>query len=472
MITIQQVRQQIGVLESISANNERLIQLREYVKDPIFRKVLTYALDSRLTFHVKKFPKYQGPATTTPDEKIFNFLDTLNSKSGASNVEKKLLFDLSSSDPDTYEMVRRICNKDLKCGCGVKTVNKALLEENLPPIFYIPYCRCSTDSKIKNIIFPAICQEKEDGMFANIFIFEDGKIDILTREGKPVHQLELLKKRLRKRLPAEGFGRVYTGELLIMGPDLIPFSRKKGNGIFNSCLQKTADQGLANNAFISVWDSIPIKDFWDYKCTTPLEDRWAFINLLASKVQDKTVMRLVNSEIVNSLEEAYAYYFKMRAKGGEGAVVKNWSMIWSDHTSPNQIKLKNVIDVDLEIVGIYKGNTGSKYEQCLGGLKCQTRCGRLTVNVGGGFSDKERGYHPVTKDHKHAIESGTKWINGKKAKKALKRWENEIGNIIASESESVIKSKVSDIYSLYQPRYNEIRSDKNVADTLQEILER
>lgn len=480
-MSLKQVFQQITTLKGTPSENNKVELLRGYLQDPLFKKVTTYALDSRMTYNVKKFPPFVETTRSFANDKVFRFLDDLNKTPGSTKAQKQTLFTLASSDAETYEVVKRICNADLKCGCGVKLFNKAVKDS----IFSIPYCRCSTDKKISNIVFPAYAQEKADGMFVNVIIDELGNIKFLSREGKPVKQLDKLRALLQSSLPESYFSTVFHGELLsFQAGKVLP--RKVGNGIFSSCLYGLANQGLADTAILKIWDAIPLEDFVKEKCTTPYKERFEFA-LDAIGAVSNPAFQPVEYEVVYTLEEAKDFYARMRKLGREGAILKNFKAIWKYFTSPDQIKMKNVMDVEVDVLAWLFGKEDSKYAKCLGALQCATACRKLTVKVGSGYSDAQRGYKPVPEEHPYAIlsnDNDTGWtdqetgqwfppvyIDGKFLKEALERVESWVGGVAGVECESIIKSKTKETYSLYLPRFNEMRTDKR-ADTLGGLLKR
>jgi hypothetical protein len=438
-------------IKSTRSTNSKIEIVKQNVDNKLFVKVLTYALDSRLTFNVRRFAPYTqyGNAST---EEIFDFLDYLVSKPGATKQDKDTLHKLMCVNAQTYEVVKRICLKDLRCGTSIKSVNKAI--PGL--IFYIPYCRCSSISKINNVSFPAYVQEKADGMFANMVVSTKGKVKFLTRDGKPVKQLKKLKKVIKNKFPEEAFNRVYHGELLVLDENGNVLDRKTGNGVLNSCIYGTAPQKQADRVIFKVWDTIYLPDFWENTSLSTYESRYNLLSSLVSLVCSEKFV-LIKTSTIDSVEEAYTFYNKMRKLGKEGAVLKDKDALWKDHTSPKQIKIKNVMDVELYIVGYYKGDEGKKYKDCLGGLHCESECGLIKVNVGTGFSDEQRGYFPDSK---------------KKTKKQLKWWESQIGKVAQLQCESVIKDKNKESHSLFLPRFVEIREDKHIADTLQDLKKR
>ncbi len=107
-------------------------------------------------------------------------------------------------------------------------------------------------------------------------------------------------------------------------------------------------------------------------------------------------------------------------------------------------KDKNVQDAELRIIGWSYGEKGTKYEKMLGSLQCETDDGKVKVSVSG-FTDDQRKLD----------------------------WNKEIGSIITVEYESLITDKKrKDVYSLYLPRYADLRYDRDKTDTLEDLLKR
>lgn len=443
---MQQILNTLILLEETSSTNDKIAILKhELPKNHLLQKVIVYALDSRKTFNVKKFPVTIPRAfkNVTTDE-IFEFLDYLNAQPGASSQDKARLFSLAARNEATWEVVKRICNQDLKCGCGVALVNKAM--PGL--VFDIPYCRCSTDKKISNIKFPAYVQEKADGMFCNCFVDTCANtVDFLSREGKPVLQLDRLRKIILNGLNSLTVTWNIQGELRVRDPQTGKLlSRQVGNGILNSCLYGKAEQSDADNVVFCAWNIVDINDFWNlHESAVDYSVIVDTIHLAISTI-DSPYVTFIENEVVNSLEEAEKFYARIRRQGGEGAIVKDFRFKWKNHTSPLQIKMKNVSDADLIVVDWNLADEDSKYRGMMGAIVCESRCGKLRVKVGTGFTDEDR----------------------------AKNWDDEIGNVAALEFESVSKSKTDKLHCLYLPRFVEMRRErtKRTADTLEDLLKR
>lgn len=441
-MSLSSVLTKLNEIADLSSSNDKVFILRTYLKETNFLRVVRYALSKDKMFHVKKLPKFKHQGLIKPNKNdLFDFLDKLSKQAGTSDSDKKKLAYLASIDKDTYEVVTRIVKKDLKCGASSRLVNKA----RPGTINIVPYMRCHTNKKIDNIQYPAIVQEKADGMFANLMINKKGQIKIITRNGKNVFGLRKLKKLIRKTAARKRFfaDTVYTGELLVMKNGKI-LPRNTGNGILNSCINNTVSKSDADCVVFRCWDCLPLKNFYNGHDSEIFIQRFTKVKMFVKIINNKKSVDNVITKQVSNKNDAEDFYTYIRQNGGEGAILKNTFGEWKNHTSPDCIKLKNVEEAELKVVAINSGRSGSKYDGKLGSLICETRCGNLSVGVGSGLSDEDRELDVTT------------WL----------------GKIITVEFEGVIKDKKKSKYSLFLPRFKEVRQDRDKADSLEEILNR
>jgi DNA ligase-1 len=443
-MSLKLIHEQLEIIKNTSSTKEKENLLRKYLKDETFRKVIKLAYDESLYYKVNQLSKMHSPQglliRKPSNEELFNFLEKLAHQRGATGEDKQKLTRLASMDKETYEVVKKIVNKDLKAGIGKKTVNKAY--PNL--IFIMPYMRCSTAAN-KEHTFDyeegIIAQEKADGAFVNILInniFEK----FLTRNGNQIYQLEHLSD-LFAKIDNKFKHTVYMGELLVVKNGKI-LSRKEGNGIINSCVQGTADKNDSQNIIIKLWDAVPYNDFFKGICNIHYSKRLSRVNSFVKSTGNSSIYQ-IETKMVRSKKEADAFYKKMRAEGKEGVICKKKDMIWKNHTSPNAIKLKNIVDFDLVIVGWERGKKGTRFENCMGSILCESACGKLRTSAGTGFTDEER----------------------------EQDWSLNMGKIATITCESIILSKKEgSLYSLYLPRFDILRPDRNNAQTLEDMQKR
>ena len=434
-------------LRGIVKTTEKVKRLKEMLEeDSQFAKILRMALDSTVTYHMTTIPVMQPSRLVTRKPNFAEallFLDKLSMKNGATKFDREQLGTLVA-DPDMHALATMIVQKDLKCGVQAKTVNKA----RPGTVFIMPYQRCSTATKIDNIHWPAIMEVKADGEFCNAIRTKQGVI-YRTRPGLlfPLDNPEIDEAIMNIR--SEPF--ILQGEFRVINMSGGGYmSRKRGNGILNSiaqCNQRAAKLYMDKIRY-TIWDIIPYDDFFNGYCGIKLVKRKAMLKSVP--VQD--------DENTSPITKAKVYYPKSRLealdlaqewieKGEEGGVVKNLDSIWKNHTSTDWIKLKEEKVCELRVVGSEPGKKGTKYENCIGALICESECGQLRVNVSG-LTDEERNSNP----------------------------EEYMRKIVSVRFNSVITSKSKDTASLNLPRVNrdvlgvlEIRPDKNEADTLEYI---
>jgi ATP-dependent DNA ligase len=157
-------------------------------------------------------------------------------------------------------------------------------------------------------------------------------------------------------------------------------------------------------------------------------------------------IELIESREIESVEDAIRVGEEYLAMGCEGAIIKHGDMLWADERSKLAIKIKGERECDLKIIGIQPGE--GKYRSMIGAYICESACGQLRVNVGGGLSDADRAAHP----------------------------DDVVGKILGVLYNEKIKSKSRKAgdpeWSLFLPRVHpdkRIRIDKTVADTLDDI---
>lgn len=403
--------------------------------DPQERDIIKRSLDPTTNFYVtpKTIPVMTLQGTAEWGDEEIKLLDDLSTRRVTGREALRLIgFHLRELKPTHADVLRRVLLKDMKVGVGVTMMNKAF--PGLIPDF--PYMRCSLpkDSKMHEWDWSEghFSQTKADGSFANVVCHPYGEVEIITRQGTPYPKGALP---LVEDVPDKARGHVIHGELLVYRSGKM-LERKEGNGILNSLLQN-GDLEPGCTVHLEAWDMIPAH-MWRSKGKCPMPYRHRFAQL------SETGLRLVDTKIVFSKEEAMAHYKEHLARGLEGTVVKHRDMIWFDGDSKEQVKLKLQVDVDLKIVGFVEGTPGAKTEKDFGSILCRTSDDLLEVAVAG-IKDEVR-----AKIHRDR--------------------EAYIGKVMAVRANSIIRPEgEASIFSLFSPRFLEVRLDKVEADSLQRV---
>jgi ATP-dependent DNA ligase len=437
------------IIQELNIKNGRLYKesiLEKYRDHILFRQVLSLTYDMKYNFFIKKIPTYNGGDFLDSGNKIslelaIPKLGVLYNREKTGNAAilflQDLLNSLSSNDAD---ILTKIISRDLRCGVNIKTINK-IFGKNF--ISESPYMRCSLldDKTIKNIKFPAISEMKMDGMFVNAILDTVKGIYLTSRSGKFIENIPEDSNILKDLEKINEFHTnfVFQGEIVSRDNDGNILPREVGNGIMN---KKTMSAKEANNLYFIVWDIIPLNEFYAGKGTIKRKERFEFSKNLIENFNGIDNIKFVDYMIVNNLQEAYKHYFDITKSGGEGTILKDLDGYFENKTSKKQLKLKVEFDVDLRVV---KYNPGSgKYKELFGSLQCESEDGKLTVNISG-FSDSLR-------------------------KSLFDRQDELIGKYISVTANDVLIDD-NGFASLYLPRFNELRLDKNEGDTLERIIQ-
>lgn len=459
MIQHSMVVEVISDLEATTSKLSKLKIMRDNKDLPGLKEFFLAALDPFATYYIKKIPSYVCDEITSISlTTAIGLLEDHKSRKVTGDAAIKNLKDiLTRMHPLDADLIERIIQKDPACGVqtSVNDVWPKLIKE-------FPMLLCSAyDKKLVSKLKwqnGVIVQEKSDGARCNIIIDENGGVEVFSRQGRPIDV-----KGNFDYLGCKFKSVVIDGELLINNPDGTLMDRKSGNGIVNKAIKGTISDEQANLLFLNAWDVIPLEDFKNEICNIPYVDRLE--SLLHMVDGDK--VRLIPSETVYSIEDAmkiYNRYYEVLKK--EGAILKDQDAIWNSKRSKQQVKLKAELDCDLVIVG-YQGGEGA-LEGLMGALLCESSDGKVKVNVGGGFSLKQRAQ----------IASNFK---GKSVEYITTKDGIETSNVITPNGEQVIGSIIAVIYnekiscdgeySLFLPRAADgnFRVDKSIADSFEEI---
>ena len=416
-----------------NSRNFKIATLTQHKDDDLLKQIVKLALDPFTNFYIRKIPAY------TPNESegisLKFALDSLGDLSkrlvtGNAGIAH-LKSNLEAVSADDAKVIERVIQKDLKCGVSVSTANAVW--SNLIHDYPVMLCSKHDQKLIDKIKFPAIVQKKEDGMRFNAIV-KDGKCEFRSRNGKEIQLLGNLE--LDFVCMANNRNVVFDGELLVINSDGTVCDRQTGNGILNKANKGTIKPNEAELVHAEVWDMIPYDKFIEGEYNKPYVDR---LNELAAIVfPDK--IRLVETQIVDSLTAAEDIFHDYLERGFEGIILKDGSTIWENKRSRGQIKFKGEEECDLRIVDIEEG-TG-KYVGMLGAIVCESSDCVVRVSVGSGFSDAQR---------------------------VIYNRDNLLGKVVAVKYNMRIKNKQGE-ESLFLPIFIEVREDKDVADASGDIV--
>ncbi|AHJ86789.1 DNA ligase [Salmonella phage STP4-a] len=468
----------INEIAAIGSTKEKEAIIRRNKDNEVLKRVFRMTYDGKLQYYIKKWPgageRTQCFGMLTLDDAL-DFLEynlaTREITGNAAIAElASYIADLNVSDA---EVLKKVLLRDLRCGASRSIANKVwtgLIPEQ-PQMLASSY---NEKDILKNIKFPAFAQLKADGAraFAEVRGDELDDVKILSRAGNEYLGLDLLKQQLidmtkeaRERHPG---GVMIDGELVYhavkepSGPlenmfsDLTELSKSEenesrtaSNGLANKSLKGTISAKEAAGMKFQVWDYVPL----DVVYSDGKEPGFAYdvrFRALELMVQDYSQMILIENHIVHNLDEAKVVYRKYVDKGLEGIILKNIGGFWENARSKNQYKFKEVITVDLRIVGIYPH---SKHPGKAGGFYLESECGLIKVKAGSGLKDKPG------KDA-HELDRTRIWENQ----------EEYIGSVLESECNGWLAAEGrTDYVKLFLPIAIKMRRDKDVANTFADI---
>lgn len=436
----------INQLEVTSSRNEKIEMLKRNKDNEDLKRAIKLALDPFILFYIKKIPNH---IPGTGDMSLSYAMDCLSMLSDRTYTGNQAIEHLTNIlekvSVDDAKIIKRIIEKDLKCGVAESTVNKVW--DNLIPEYPCMLSSQYDEKLISKMQWPAIAQLKADGMRFNVFVNDSG-VSFRSRNGKEIDiQSDDLKdafKSLFNCLNGHG-GMVFDGELVVEDIEGNILDRKTGNGILNKAVKGT--QSLSEGAMVRavLWDIIPMDDFFKGESTWRYRSRLDTLlilhhNFIESSSRLSHLIRIIETRYVQTVEHAHHLAEEYISEGFEGIILKNPDSIWENKRSKHNIKFKAELECELRIVGIEEG-TGKNVGK-LGAFNCQSEDGIINVSVGTGFSDKDR---EELYDQKL------------------------IGKIVTVKYNARITEKKEGKESLFLPVFVEIREDKIIANTSKEI---
>jgi ATP-dependent DNA ligase len=433
----------LSILEAVSAvpgKNDKLAILEANKTNPDLKQAFFLALNGLISFYIKKLPtatEYRGEETlASAMAALVNLSARVYTGHAAAAFVQNLLESLTERDA---EVLRRVLGRDLRIGAGDGSADKVW--PGLVPRFAVMLATSFSDKALKKIKYPAYAQLKADGSRTQVIVDLDKQtVTFWTRKGNEVF---LSKETADKMLALFADGSwegtwVVDGEIISIDANGV-VDRATGNGIYNKAVKGSISPEEEAQLHFQVWDLIPY-DAWQAGFDNQFySERLRFLK----ELNHDTFTSVIETTVVNNLQEAEAVYQKYIEQDLEGIILKNLDGPWEDARSKNQVKFKQVMTADLEILEVIAGKEGKKYEDVAGTLRCSTSCRQLFVDASG-MSDDER-----------------KWF-----------WENRhtIGGSIAEiEYNGIVKRRGATIYSLFLPQFVVLRPDKTVANSLDEL---
>jgi DNA ligase-1 len=405
----------------------------------VLNYLLTVALNPFLTTKLQKLEVIENPPYVV-DYDIFEKFKDLTSRlfqAPAPNDKfREEAFELVNCVDLPFEhrkMLGKILTKRLNIGIGAKLINKALSSELIPD----PSLMLAQDDEDEiNKWTQIICEEKYDGV--RIAAFVSGKeVKFFTRAFNeiPNHYLEKIAKECLLLIESSGV----KGDWFFDG-ELTDLNRKTVSGKVNQMLKGKPLDSIGDDLMFNVFDIEEAETLKTGKGVIPFDARRTMLESVFKANKTSSAV-IAESFIAKEKEHIYDYYKSIVEKGGEGVILKNPDHVYECKRSKNWIKLKEVNECDLIIKGWYPGE--GKREGFIGGFICEDLSGKIKVKIGSGFTDDDL--------------------------KELSQDPDSHINKICSVQYNVIISDKNENWSLFLPRFIEIRNDKTQPDDLKTL---
>ena len=454
-MTIKQIFDEIA---AESGNNAKIALLKKYSDNKLLERVLYMADSKRVKFYIKRIPEYVFDDVEWTLEQGLDMLMRLANReiTGQSAIDTLSILLGNVSTDDAY-VIERIIEKDPKIGMGTTFINKVFkgLIEETPYMGAIAF-----DEKKARKIFEGgahgVSQVKMDGRYCNAII-RNGEVELESRQGEPTIVtgatfLEELTKFpncvLNGELTMDGIPRYESNGIIASIIDICGKKHSRSDIENAKKLEKFTqkhgdfDEALSKIRY-TVWDMITIDEYFDAKSAVPYINRMA---LLVSMLQSVNVTRIsqVESQIVDSYEDAIAHFREVLGRGEEGTILKSISGHWKDGKPNHQIKMKLEMALDLVITGFNYGTKGTKNENVISSFNAESSCGKLKTRPQG-----------LTESLMEEI---------------TENQDKLLGTVIEIKCCGLSQDQFGS-YSVLYPAFKHFRDDKAEANTLEECIE-
>ena len=419
----------LNELAAEPSTNAKVKILEREKNNVLLENVFKAAYDKTVTYGIKQIPEYRIGSPTPGDWSLESAMKELQKFSSreltGNNAINHLKFVLQMmNNPGNCTVFERIIQRDLRC--NTSDTLAARVWPGIVPVFDVMLAH----KDISGIKYPCFGQIKFDGARCHL-IWDGKKASAWSRNGKEIQTLGIFDEQMKTAFGDDTV--TIDGELLVVRDGKI-IDRKTGNGIISKANKGTITQEEANTIRMVTWDIV------DATSKIPYDIRLKTLTDAMSASLTNNMITLAETRTINSPEEAQKMFEECIAAGHEGAMMKNTKQIWEPKRVKGIGKMKAEETIEMRIVGLIEG-TG-KYAGMLGAFECETDDGTIEVNVGTGFSDEQR-------------------------KKLFD--EKYIGGIVEVLYNQLITDKKTGQYSLFLPRFVEVRFDKDVTSKFTEL---
>lgn len=427
----------INELASTSSKNEKEAIMIKNKDNKDLKRLFEVTYSKDLNFFVRQFKVdlINTEGLMDINESIEMLVNEVASRNYTGNDARSYMTQLVQTCKEP-ELLLKVINRDLECGIQQTITNKVWKDIITDPP-YMSY-KLFKPELIKKLKLPAYSDVKQDGLYADVIVHKD-LIIYRSRSGKELNfRLPEREERKLKELaeyPGESF--VLMNEALVIDPSypngVQP--REIGNGYLNQ------DPELIDPEKVKLvtWDMVTYKEYLTRKSEETYDIRREELRCLTQHLKSKHV-EMIEGVVVNSISEIIDHFITCRKKGLEGTVVKSFTLLWEDKKVSQGIKIKNEFDAEFLITGYLEHK---KKPGWIGSFLVESSDGKIKFGVGSGLTDKLR-------------------------QQPFSEFDNKI---LTVKGNDIVSSDSKNTWSVFLPRYVEIRNDKTKANTFEECME-
>lgn len=430
----------ISFLKNTSSRNEKIEILKKYESTEL-TKVLKLALEPSHSFFCKKIPIVRGVASYDVNacvDVLFGVFGSDNRKQISDAINSVIMMCNTASD-EHRDFWYSIIKQDIDCGIGASSVNAAYG----PTISEYKLMKAEDRESLFELKLPVYVQQKVDASRCQV-VAENGKVTIHSSSGTPYPNMNHIKESVSLVVAEEGYDNfVIDGELCMVDAKGNVLPRAISNGKANKALNGNLSLVEEASFELKAFDLIKLSKFREGYSPVPYHIR---INELMHRFFGCAGIDIINTESVETFERVLELYEEAVQAGQEGIMVKERYMPYEGKRSKHMVKLKKEFEVDLIVVDT---KPHKKNKDMIGSLVLASSDHKIVGSVGTKMSDDDR------------IEL-----------KKLLDSHQLIGKIVTTRIHDVSEKKVKGqmTYSLYLPRFIEVRNDKFVADSFERIM--
>ena len=180
------------IFERIVATNSTKVKqeiLEEYRDESLLSRILYYAYNPHLNYYITGDAltdpaSYEGKGISKaldPHDTILE--DLISRKVTGHDARDRCDAVLAKLNYHDAIIFKRILNRDLRLGMGIKTINKVW--KGLIPEFGVMLCSPANEKTLDKMDYPCLAQLKLDGM-RSVVIVNNDSVQVKSRSGKDI----------------------------------------------------------------------------------------------------------------------------------------------------------------------------------------------------------------------------------------------------------------------------------------------